>query len=66
MIGKIRDALKTTWKELPIRRMRQKGLKLSRFVNELELFIRLKGVKMMAILDSGGPITKLPKRLTTK
>ena len=50
--------------KLPIRRVSQKGKAISRSGNEFEFTIRLNGTKTRAILDTGSPITILPRRLT--
>ncbi len=63
-VGKIREVSCPKWETLPIRRVRQKRQRLERTGNEFEFTIRLNGVKMRAILDTGSPITILPKRLT--
>ncbi len=52
------------WEQLPIRRVRTTGKTLPRSGSEFEFMIRVNGQKITAILDTGSPISILPKSYT--
>ena len=49
------------WEQLPVRRVRTAGKTLSRSGSEFEFMIRVNGKKVAAIIDTGSPISILPK-----
>ncbi len=53
---------KRNWEKLTIKQVKQAGKVLPRSATEFEFIIRVNGVKIAAVLDTGSPITILPAR----